>query len=104
MAQAGVVAFQGRVVDAQTGAGVSGATFYILKPGTPQRAPTGADVLARGVSDANGLFQTSPPVQRGITYPVMILAAGYQQIDGSLQAPSQGADIEVLKPIHLVRQ
>jgi len=101
---AGMIVFQGRVVDAYTAAGVAGATLYMLKPGTPHRAATTADVVARGLSDANGGVQTSPAVRRGATYPVLVIASGYQQVEGVLQTAPQGADIEVLKPIQLVKQ
>jgi len=101
---AGVIVFHGRMVDAYTAAGVAGATLYVLRPGTSYKTTTGADVVARGLSDANGGFQTSPPVRRGSIYPVLVLASGYQQVEGVLQTAPQGADIEVLKPIQLVKQ
>jgi S1-C subfamily serine protease len=101
---AGTLVFQGRIVDAYTAAGLAGAALYLLKPGTAHRTATGTDVVARGLADANGNFQTSPPVRRGAVYPALVLAAGYQQVEGTIQTAPQGADVEVLRPIQLVKQ
>jgi len=100
--QGGLVVFQGRIVAAETGAGIPGAGFFILKPGTTGR-PTRDDVLTGGVTDGNGVFQTGQ-VPRIATYPVIILAEGYPPVTGTLQVPASGPEVVTVGTIKISRQ
>lgn len=84
------VTLQGRIVDAGTGTGIAGAAFYLLRPGTSLRSATKGDVVASGVTNGNGLFQTQPPVPRGPTYPWIILANGFVRLNGTLTFAASG--------------
>lgn len=83
---------QGRVTDAANSAPIAGANVFIFKPGVNPRQATREDVLASGVTDGNGLFQTRPPVQRGATYPIAIVANGYAPIAGTIELPARGGE------------
>jgi hypothetical protein len=83
---------QGRVVDAGTGAAIGGASVYMFKPGLNPRQATRDDVLASALTDGNGLFQTRPPVPRGVTYPFGVWANGYAPTLGYVELPADGAE------------
>lgn len=75
----------GRVVDAnRRSLPIAEATVIFLNPGVSinqwARTQRDADVLAVGVTDTDGYFQLSGPVQPGETYPVIVLASGYRPI------------------------
>lgn len=75
----------GRVVDAnRRSLPIADATVIFLNPGVSvnqwARTQRDADVLAVGVTDTDGYFQLSGPVQPGETYPVIVLADGYRPI------------------------
>jgi hypothetical protein len=77
------VVLQGRIVDADTGDGVSGAAIIILKPGvTASQWANAADsdslTQAAGVADSDGNYLTSPGIPRSQTYTVLVGAQGYQ--------------------------
>jgi hypothetical protein len=99
-----VVVLQGRVVDAVTGAGIAGAGVFVLKPGVSPRTAGADDVLSSAIADGNGLFETRPAVSRGATYPVVILASGYQGVAGNLELAPDGPDVMSVGTILLQRQ
>lgn len=92
---------QGRVVNADSGAGILGAAVAVLRPGASFSSLKNGDILAEGQTDGNGAFQTGPPVPKGATYPVGVFAKGYQPIVGTFQITSDSPDVIVLKPIGL---
>jgi S1-C subfamily serine protease len=92
---------QGRVVNADSGAGIQGAVVAVLRPGASFSSLQNGDILAEGQTDGNGAFQTGPPVPKGATYPVGVFAKGYQPIAGTFQITSESPDVIVLKPIGL---
>ena len=72
----------GTLVSADTGAPIAGGHIIILYPGI---SPTGyaedpsnpEAVVADGESDLSGRFQAAPPVLRGQSYGVIVIAPGY---------------------------
>ncbi len=99
-----VTIVQGRVVDAATGAGIQGASVFILRPGASPDSATKQDVIAGAVTDGNGLFQIKPPIRRGATYPVVILASGYPPVAGNLDVPAGAPDVISVGTVQLQRQ
>jgi S1-C subfamily serine protease len=98
-----VAVLQGRIVDAGNGAPIRGAGVFILRQGANPRSATRDDVLAASVTDANGVFQTKPPVRRGQTYPIAILADGYQSVFGSIEVPAGSGDVVTVRPVQMQR-
>lgn len=94
---------QGRVVDAANGAPIRGVGVFILKPGANPRNASRDEVLAASVTDANGVFQTKPPVRRGQTYPIAILADGYQPIFGSIEVPAGSGEVVTVRTVQMQR-
>ncbi|HET8679237.1 MAG TPA: trypsin-like peptidase domain-containing protein [bacterium] len=85
---------QGRIVDVSSGAGLTGVGVWILTPGTSFAEATNASVVASALTDGNGFFQARPSVTRGFTYPIIVLANGYQRLTGFVEVPkltAQGA-------------
>lgn len=75
----------GQVVDAnRRSLPIVEATVVFLKPGVSieqwARTQREEDVLAVGVTDTDGFFQLSGPLQPGETYPVIVVADGYRPI------------------------
>ena len=76
------VTVTGTLVSADTGQPLAGGHIIILYPGI---SPTGyaedpsnpEAVVADGESDLNGRFQAAPPVLRGQSYGVIVIAPGY---------------------------
>lgn len=87
---------QGYIKNADTGRGIEGAQFFIIRPGLSASAAaaddkvTASEVLTYGVSDANGLYQTQAPIPRGATYSVIVLARGFRSIiaDDGMPVPA----------------
>jgi S1-C subfamily serine protease len=100
----GVTVIQGRIVDASTGAGIQGAGVFVLRPGASPDSATKQDVIASGVTDGNGLFQIKPPVRRGATYPIVILASGYSPVAGTLDVPAAASDVISAGTVQLQRR
>ncbi len=104
------VTLSGYIVDADTGRAVVGAYFVVLTPGVTvqQFAQEQKDeqVSAIGISDKNGYYSIAPPLARGYTYSVLILAQGYQPIaeDDVLTVGENVPDSVELDPIAMVRQ
>jgi Zn-dependent metalloprotease len=97
---AGQVYVQGYAKNADTGRGIEGAQFFIIKPGlsasdaAADDKVTASEVLTYGVSDANGLFRTQAPVPTGKTYSVIVLARGFRAIvaDDGMQVPANAGN------------
>jgi len=92
------VVLQGRVVDADSGAGIAGASAIILRPGS---SAAQRDVVAEAQTDGSGAFRTRPPVAKGATYPVVIQARGYRPVSGTVEITAQDPEIVVLRPVQL---
>jgi hypothetical protein len=76
------VTVTGTMVSADTGAPIEGGHIIILNPGVSPTGyaedPSNPDaVFADGESDVNGRFQAVPPVVRGQSYGVIVIARGY---------------------------
>jgi S1-C subfamily serine protease len=99
---------QGRVVDAATGVGVSGAGVWVLNPGASVHHPTPRDVAAWATTDTKGVFQTSPPVIRGGSYPIIVAAQGFQKLTGFLDLTNRpaiaGSEVTSIGTMSLARQ
>ena len=98
-----VAVLQGRVVDAGNGAPIQGAGVFVLKPGANVQNPSRDDFLATSVSDANGLYQTKPPVRRGVRYPIAFLANGYQPIFGTIMVTAGTGEVFRINPVQMQR-
>jgi len=96
-------ALQGRVVDAGNGAPIQGAGVFVLKPGANVQNPSRDDLLASSVTDANGLYQTRPPVRRGVRYPIAFLANGYQPIFGTIMVTAGTGEVFRINPVQMQR-
>jgi hypothetical protein len=94
------VYIQGTIKNADTGRGIEGAQFFIIKPGLSASDAAADDrvttneVLTYGVSDASGLYQTQAPVPRGKTYSVIVVAKGFRSIiaDDGLTVPANASN------------
>lgn len=94
------VYIQGTIKNADTGRGIEGAQFFIIKPGLSASDAAADDrvttneVLTYGVSDASGLYQTQAPVPRGKTYSVIVVAKGFRSIiaDDGLTVPANAGN------------
>jgi hypothetical protein len=99
-AQSNQVYLQGTVKNADTGRGVEGAQFFVIRPGlsaTEAAADdkvTASEVATYGTSDAKGLFQTQATIPLGQTYSVIVLARGFRAVvaDDGMQVPSNAGN------------
>jgi hypothetical protein len=99
-ASSDLVYIQGYVKNADTGRGIEGAQFFVVKPGlsasdaAADDKVTTSEVITYGVSDANGLFQTKDAIPRGRRYGVIVLARGFRAIiaDDGMQVPSTASN------------
>ena len=95
-----LVYIQGYIKNADTGRGIEGAQFFVVKPGlsatdaSADDKVTASEVLTYGVSDANGLFQTKDAIPRGKRYSVIVLARGFRAViaDDGMQVPSTASN------------
>jgi S1-C subfamily serine protease len=88
---------KGQILSSATGAGLPGATVYVLKEGVDARswidAKTDSDVAASAVTAANGAYLMTRPVTKGDKkYPLVVLAAGYRSWLGTL-GPINGPNV-----------
>ncbi|MGE5264531.1 MAG: M4 family metallopeptidase [Acidobacteriota bacterium] len=91
-----LVYIQGVVKNADTGRGIAGAQFFVLKPGqsatdaAADDSVTRSEVLAMGTSDASGLYKSDIAIPRGQNYSVIVIARGFRPIvaDDGLKVPS----------------
>lgn len=77
------VVLKGRIVDADTQSGVAGSVIVVLKPGTTldDWDNSKGDELAAaiGVADSDGYYLTSPGLDRGQTYTVIVAGQNYER-------------------------
>ena len=75
-----------RVVDAANDRPVAGALVIVFQPGTEpdslERDQLEENVLTWGRSDSRGDFVLAAEIPRGMTYSVVVLADGFQPLDG----------------------
>jgi len=90
------VQIHGYILDADTGRGIPGAAFLVLKPGitAAQFQWTADELWAMGKADNNGYYELSAPLVRGETYTFVIGAQGYQTysedgitVPGDIESP-----------------
>lgn len=99
----------GTVVDANRRTkAIPGATVIFLNPGVRidqwVKTQKKQDVYATAVTDADGWFQLSNPVQPGETYPVIVVADGYRPVtEQNFTVPADAESPHELT-ITLVRQ
>ena len=94
------VYIQGYIKNVDTGRGIEGAQFFIIKLGlsatdaADDDKVTTNEVLTYGVSDANGLYQTQAPIPRGKTYSVIVIGSGYRAIvaDDGMTVPANATN------------
>lgn len=104
------VSIAGLLLDADTGEAVAGGFVVILQPGVTVRQfasqQRDEQVAAIGESDRNGFFVTQPPLPRGYTYGVLVLAEGYEPLaeDDALSIERSYPDLIELDPTWLVRE
>jgi S1-C subfamily serine protease len=105
------VVLTGKIVDANTKRGVAGALLIILQPGVPfeEFQSSGFDenlVATVGTADRNGKYQTSPALERGQTYTVVIGAKGYQPrvFEDGLEITADDADVTTMEDITIQKQ
>jgi Zn-dependent metalloprotease len=97
---ADLVFVQGKVTDADTGRGVSGAQVFVLKAGLRARDAaaddnvTANEVEAQGVTDQSGFYRIDKSVRRGQSYSVIIIARGYRPIvaDNGIELPGNATN------------
>lgn len=98
----------GRVIDLDTGQPIAEAGVLLLEPGTDLGTwlddPTADEVIAVGETGPEGEdFLFSTPLERGVPYPVVVVAEGYQTMaDCCLQFDDDDGD-QVLITFRLVR-
>lgn len=99
----GGVLIQGRIVDADTGQGIAGALFAVMRLGWKESDGLYTEyALAQGTADTDGHFVTNTGVKPGGTYPIVILAKGYGKTDGTLPISENAASLVTLdEPISL---
>ena len=82
----GSVSPSGTLIDGDTGDPIEGAFVVILEqgvdPGTWFQSPNDDEVASSAITDEEGAFETSPPIQPGV-WPFIIQAFGYQAIGGT---------------------
>jgi hypothetical protein len=97
---ADLVFVQGKVTDADTGRGVSGAQVFVLRAGIRARDAaaddnvTANEVEAQGVTDQSGFYRVDKSVRRGQNYSVIIIARGYRPIvaDNGIELPGNATN------------
>jgi len=104
------VTIAGVLLDADTADAVAGGYVIILQPGVTvrqfARERKEEQVAAIGESDHDGFFVTQPPLPRGYTYGVIVLAEGYEPLaeDDALPIEQSDPDMVELDPIRLVSE
>jgi len=73
------VEIYGRITDADTGKGIPGAVFIVLKPGITIDSFNWSDdeVYTYAQADRNGNYELPDPLVRGETYSMLVGAQGY---------------------------
>ncbi len=74
----------GAITDADTGRGIPGAVFVVLKPGvTVAKWATDfaeESIFTMGTADASGNYQLDKPLTRGQAYSMVIMAKNYRPV------------------------
>jgi serine protease Do len=89
---------EGYILDADTGRGIPGAFYVVLKPGVTADAWDGneADIYTAAEADANGYFELPLPLERGQSYSIIVWAEGYQPAVGDgLMVGNESSPLEV---------
>jgi hypothetical protein len=94
------VYIEGRIVSVDTGRGIEGAQLFILRQGLSVSAAaadgqiTDNEVVAFGITDADGEYQTEDPVARNQTYGAIIIAQGYRSVlaDNAIRLPANASN------------
>ncbi|AFZ67664.1 S1C family serine protease [Deinococcus peraridilitoris] len=107
-AQAGV-SVSGRLIDADTKAGIPDAVVAFLKPGTDVQAWARANfdenlMVASARSGADGTYTASPLLARNATYPMVLLAKGYRARSVSLEVTADDPAALPLEDLALQRE
>ncbi len=81
-ATAAGIQLQGRVTDAETGQGIPGVMFIVLRGDVASKEFTWrmTEVDAISISDSQGQFQLNRLLPRGVSYNLIIVARGYLPI------------------------
>ncbi|MBN2003321.1 MAG: trypsin-like peptidase domain-containing protein [Anaerolineae bacterium] len=81
----GGLMIQGYIRDADTGRGISGALYVVLKPGVSISDWEGDedDVYTAAQSDKKGYFELPDPLERGEKYSIIVWADGYTPVLGN---------------------
>ena len=95
-----LVYLEGNVTNADTERGIEGAQVFILRPGLSATDAAADDtvsrseVIASGVSDAQGFYRTDTPITRGQTYSAIVIARGYRPIlaDDGIEVPGDATN------------
>jgi len=93
------VQLRGTLIDGETGLGVSGATLFILSAefSVTDFEAAASQLYVTTVSDRDGRFQFSRPLQFTIPYSIIISADGYLPIN----ADGLEVDSKVVNPLEL---
>jgi putative serine protease PepD len=95
------VAVSGIIVDGDTGNPIDGAIVAVLNPGVDIQtwldSGTDSDVFAFIEVGADGIFDFAVPFERGVEYPVVIGAEGYQLLDGFFLFEDSDPDVFELR-------
>ena len=108
------VTVSGTIIDHSTRKPIQGAAIAFLSPGktvgdydadnSKGKANT---VQAYGVANANGVFTSDTPLERGQTYSVIVSAKGYERIaenEALGRSATDDPDIVELEPIEMDRR
>ncbi|NTW00150.1 MAG: peptidase M4 family protein [Oscillochloris sp.] len=95
-----LVYIKGSITDADTGRGVGGVQFFVIKPGMSASQAAADDnlsadeVLTMGTSDDSGVFRTNEAVPKGQTYSVIVFARSYRPIlaDNKVDIPANASN------------
>jgi S1-C subfamily serine protease len=105
------VILTGKIVDANTKRGVSGALLIVLNQGVSfdDFESSGFDeslVAAVGTADRSGKYQTSPLIARGVSYTVVVGAKGYEPrvFEEGLEITDSDPDVVDVEDIAIQRQ
>jgi S1-C subfamily serine protease len=92
------VQVQGQIVDAETGRGIPGVSFIVLKPAVDTRDFTWqiSEILDLSFSDSDGQFSLSRLLPRDDTYSIIVIAQGY------LPVSTDGLKIDEKTPSPLI--
>jgi S1-C subfamily serine protease len=103
LARAGGAQLRGRIIDAETGAGIAGATFLLISEefSVGEFVWDEEQIYAMAVTDRNGWFEVDRPLRVGAPYSALVAVAGYLPLaaDGLEVAPDAASPIEILIPL-----